>query len=273
MLVVAGVIFTIACLSGRVPATEHAATGAGAPLRGFDVVFGYQTSWLLMFGDYSRYTRSGRGAAIAVFAGLGLTALWFIPLGLYSSLIAGSSDPGVMVTTLRLGMWGGVLVVLATLTTNFVNIYMSALALKSLRPSIADRSAICIIGGIGAAISALSSTWLDQMANFTVLLAGVFVPVGGVLLAHYALGAYMPSVRTAAAARDGRPFHGADTAALYHGARGEPPAVGMWRVPGLTAWAAGAIVYYLGQTVGGTLPSLFVSICAYLVMSRRSSVS
>ena len=36
--------------------------------RGLDVVIGYQVSWILMFADYSRYTRSVRGSAVAVFA-------------------------------------------------------------------------------------------------------------------------------------------------------------------------------------------------------------
>jgi purine-cytosine permease-like protein len=31
--------------------------------RGLDVVIGYQVSWILMFADYSRYTRSARGSA------------------------------------------------------------------------------------------------------------------------------------------------------------------------------------------------------------------
>ena len=48
---------------------------------GLDVVIGYQVSWLLMFADYSRYTRSGSAAATAVFAGLALPALWLIPVG------------------------------------------------------------------------------------------------------------------------------------------------------------------------------------------------
>ena len=50
-----------------------------------------------MFGDYSRYTNRAAQAGVAVFAGLGLTALWFIPLGLVASTIAHSSDPGAMV--------------------------------------------------------------------------------------------------------------------------------------------------------------------------------
>jgi purine-cytosine permease-like protein len=249
LLGVAGAIFTIACL--RAPWPGIAATSASSRdiVRGFDVVFGYQTSWLLMFGDYSRYTKSGVRAGVAVFAGLGLTALWFIPLGLVASTVARSSDPGAMVYALGLGWWGGILVVLATLTTNFVNIYMSALALKSLRPGTADRTAVWIIGGIGAAISVLSSTWLDQMANFTLLLAGAFVPVGGLLLAHFVFS---------------RPTEAPE--ALYFDATGRPPLVGLWSFAGLSAWAIGALVFYVAQPIGGVGPSLAVSIVAYLAL-------
>jgi purine-cytosine permease-like protein len=278
MLLVAGVIFSVACASAPWPGTRMASVSAAGALRGFDVVFGYQTSWLLMFGDYSRYTRSGRRAGVAVFAGLGLTALWFIPLGWFASRIAASNDPGVMVTSLQIGVWGGVLIVMATLTTNFVNIYMSALALKSLWPETSDRTVIWIIGGIGSAISVLSSAWLDQMANFTIVLAGAFVPVGGLLLAHFAFG-QRRSVAVSLGSIDqglqvdpglGARVSCGSTDALYYGPHGEPPAIGLWRAPGLLAWAAGAVVYYVAQPIGGTLPGLAVSIAAYLTLIRRS---
>jgi purine-cytosine permease-like protein len=250
MLFVAGVIFTVACARASWPGILAPPASARQTLRGFDVVFGYQTSWLLMFGDYSRYSRSGRQAGLAALAGLGLTALWFIPLGLVASTIARSSDPGAMVEALGLGWWGAILIVLATLTTNFVNIYMSALALKSLRPATADRTAIWMIGGIGAAISVLSSTWLDQMANFTLLLAGVFVPVGGVLLAHFVFRRRSDSA-----------------SALYFGPDGEPPSVGLWSAAGMSAWVAGAIAFYTLQPLGGVAPGLAVSIAVYLAVS------
>ena len=251
LLGVAGVVFTVACVRAPWPGIAATQASTGDVLRGFDVVFGYQTSWLLMFGDYSRYSKSGRASAVAVFAGLALTALWFIPLGLVASTIARSSDPGVMVTALGLGWWGGVLVVLATLTTIFVNIYMSALALKSLRPRVPDAAAIWVIGGVGAAVSVLSSAWLDQMANFTLLLAGAFVPVGGLLLAHFVVGGRTPQA-----------------ADLYVGEDGRPPRSGLWSLPGLTAWGAGAVTFYLSQPIGGVLPSLAVSIATYLLLSR-----
>jgi NCS1 family nucleobase:cation symporter-1 len=247
----AGIAMTVACLRVDWPAPSSVSTTALGVLRGFDWPFGYQTTWLLMFADYSRYSPPGRRSAWAVFAGLGITALWFMPLGLIASVVAGSSDPGTMVFALGLGWWGGLLIVLGTLTTNFVNIYMSALALKSLRPTTGDRTAVWLIGGIGAALSVMNSVWIDQFANFIGVLAGIFVPIGGLLIAHFLI-----LKRTHAAAD------------LYPTAAGAAPRVGLWSPAGMAAWTIGAAVFYLARPIGGTLPSLVISIAIYLIAAR-----
>ncbi len=252
LLLVSGVVLTLACLRVTIPAVPAPATSAVDIFHGFDLIFGYQTTWLLMFADYSRYTRSGKQSAVATFGGLGLTALWFIPLGLIASRVAGSGDPGAMLFALGLGWWGALLVTLGTLTTNFVNIYMSALALKSLRPATSNRTAIWIIGGIGCALSVLSQTLLDQLGAFTYGLAGLFVPIGGVLVAHFLLLKRQQTV-----------------ASLYPASPGATPAVGSWSVAGMAAWVIGAAVFYVSQRIGGVLPSLAVSIGVYLLLARR----
>ena len=76
---------------------------------------------------------------MAVFLGLLLTSLWMMPLGLAAARVAGSQDPGAMMHAIGLGWAGAVLMVLATVTTNFVNIYMSGLAWKSLFPRTGDQ--------------------------------------------------------------------------------------------------------------------------------------
>jgi purine-cytosine permease-like protein len=243
---------TIACLkavSAGLPSTP-APPEPMSFLRGLDITAGYQCTWLLMFADYTRYNRSGRAASIAVFFGLALTAAWFMPLGYVAAAVAGSSDPGAMIFGLGLGWWGAALVMLATLTTNFVNIYMSALALKSLRPSIPDAAGVWFIGGVGAAISVLSSAWLARFADVTVTVAGILVPIGGILLAHFFL------LRRPVAVND-----------LYSPG-GPYRAHAGWSVAGTVAWAAGAIVFYLATSVGGTLPSLAVSIVVYVLLTR-----
>jgi purine-cytosine permease-like protein len=147
------------------------------------------------------------------------------------------------------------LVTLGTLTTTFVNIYMSALAMKSLRPSTANQAAIWMIGGIGCALSLLSQTLLDQLGTFTYGLAGVFVPIGGLLVAHFLL---LKRKQTAAS--------------LYPPSPGRAPAVGNWSIAGMAAWIVGGAVFYLSQSIGGVLRSVGVSIVVYVLLARRSKV-
>jgi purine-cytosine permease-like protein len=168
-----------------------------------------------------------------------------MPLGFIAASAAGSADPGAMIFAVGLGWWGAVLVMLATLTTNFVNIYMSALALKSLRPGTSDRTGIWLIGGIGAALSVLSSAWLTRFTDLTILLAGVLVPIGGILLAHFVI------LRRRVIVDD-----------LYR-------RTGGFSLAGALAWAAGAAVFYIAAPIGGTLPSLATAIGLYVIAARK----
>lgn len=250
MLIVA-VALTIACL--RAPAAPVAALESGMSwTRGLDVVIGYQVSWILMFADYSRYTRSVRGSAIAVFLGLALTSAWMMPLGAIAARAAGTSDPGAMLDAVGLGASGALLLTLATLTTNFVNIYMSSLAWKSLAPGTSDAVVIWSIGVIGTVLSAVPGVWLDQYANFMLVLGALLVPVGGVLVAHYYIRP--PRLDEAYIAELYNPtgtFRGISTA-------------------GVIAWAAGAAAFLAARSIGGTLPSLAVSVLVYRVLQGRA---
>ncbi|MGA7990470.1 MAG: cytosine permease [Thermoanaerobaculia bacterium] len=248
-LLAVGGILTFAFL--RLPASVTAAPGNGSmsAVRGLDVVIGYQVSWLLIFGDYPRYTRSPGKAAAAVFLGLALTSLWFFPLGFVAARAAGSTNPGAMLAAAGIGGFGAVLLAIATLTTNFVNIYMSALAWKSLVPAAKDRASVWTIGLVGAVLS-LFSGWLERYADFMLLLGGVLVPVGGVLLAHFFL------LRRPVAVRD---LYAEDGPASRHAG---------FAIPGMCGWAAGAAAYFLAGTTGGTLPALLTALVVTWALER-----
>ncbi len=247
LLALVGAALTVACV--RVPSATMSAPGDGslAWLGGLDIVVGYQVSWVLMFADYSRYTPSGKRAGIAVFLGLALTSLWLMPLGVIASRAAGSGDPGAMLQALKLGVSGAVLMTVATVTTNFVNIYMSSLALRSLVPRAGDQLTVWSTGLIAAGLSLFSGAWLDRYANFMMVLGGVLVPVGGILLARFYL------VRAAIR-----------TESLYSGA-GEFSRHRGFDVAGLLAWACGGAAYYLAGSMGRTLPALVVAVGVYLL--------
>jgi NCS1 family nucleobase:cation symporter-1 len=251
MLIVA-VALTVACL--RAPAAAIAAPRTAMSWwSGLDVVIGYQVSWILMFADYSRYTRSARGSAVAVFLGLAVTSAWMMPLGAIAARAAGTSDPGAMLDAVGLGAAGALLLTLATLTTNFVNIYMSSLAWKSLAPRASDGAVIWSIGIVGTALSAVPGVWLEQYTNFMMILGALLVPVGGVLVAHYYIR---------------RPLlDEAFITELYNPA-------GSFRgvsIAGVSAWAAGAAAFFAAGSIGGTLPALAVSVLVYRALLQTTS--
>jgi len=249
LMLLVGAALTVACLR----ATPSSIGLPPAPMswsRGLDVVVGYQVSWILMFGDYSRYTRSASGSLMAVFLALALTSAWMMPLGAIAAAAAGTGDPGAMMAAVGLGRSGAVLLTLATLTTNFVNIYMSSLAWKSLVPSARDASVVWTIGIVGAALSALPGVWLEQYTNFMIVLGGVLLPIGGILIAHY-------YIRPA-------PFDDSLISALYD----EGGQFAGFRSAGIAAWTGGAIAFFAAGPIGGTLPSLVVSVVIYVMLRR-----
>lgn len=228
---------------------QHApGTGGMSWLRGLDVVVGYQASWILMFADYSRYTPSPARAAGAVYLGLGLTSLWLMSLGALGARAFGSSDPATIVASSGLGAAGAILLALATMTTNFANIYLSALAWKSLFPASRDAASVWAIGGVGAALSAFSGAWLDRYADFVLVLGALWVPVGGVFLSRFLLT--RRPVDAAALYDAGGRYAGFDGAALL-------------------ACALGATVYALARESGGTLPALATAVLVDRLMRAR----
>jgi purine-cytosine permease-like protein len=249
LMAIAGAIFTWAALSKapadalQAPPLEHPAL-----LWGLDVVVGYQVSWLLMFADYSRYTRSARASVAAVFAGLVLPAIWLMPLGWTLARVAATDDPGTMLASAGVGWWAALLVALATVTTNFVNIYLSSLAWRTLVPNSSPSRSVWTIGLIGTALGLISSVWLTRFADLMLILGSILVPVGGVFLAHFVV------LRRAV-----------PVDLVYDKSR-----LPSFTVAGMAAWALGFVVYRVATPIGATLPALATSVFVYLVLDRQT---
>ena len=252
IMAIAGGILTYAAFT-HAPSAPQVPQAPQAPsiLWGLDVVIGYQVSWLLMFADYSRYTRSGRAAGTAVFAGLALPALWLLPVGWTLSRLADSDDPGAMLAAAGVGWWTASLITLASVTTNFVNIYLSSLAWRTLVPSSTGAGSVWTIGLLGTALGLISSGWLTQFAELMVLLGSVLVPVGGVFIAHFVV------LR--------KPI---DVVRLY-----DVAALPAFNAAGMIAWLAGFLVYKAAAPIGATLPALAASMLVYVVIRRARPAS
>ena len=247
LMVVAGAVLAWLAMGalGSVPDTPPASTLS--MWQALDLVIAYQVSWILMFADYSRYSASPTRSGLSVFASLSLTSILGMALGALLCAISGSADPGAMLAAIGSPPLGAALLAMATITTNFVNIYLSALALRSLAPRIKDLPAVLITGLVGAALSALSRSWIDGYSTFMGALGLILVPLGGVALAQF-----FPFPK------DIEPLE------LY----AETGRFTRANAAGLFAWAAGAFVYWNFQQTGATLPSLFVSFALFAAWQR-----
>ncbi len=247
LMLLVGLAITVALFgeAGRESLTRPG-TGTLGLLAGLDIVIGYQISWSLMFADYTRFQRSERRAGQAAFFGLALSSAWLMIVGAGAGLAGGGNDPTEMILGLGLPIGSLLLLALSAITTNFVNIYLSSLAVKNLWSGAPERTTVLVVGGVGVAFGALSPQLLERYAAFMGWIATFLLPIVAVTAVHYFR-------RRAAIAR--------------------PTEAPRLRTSAILAWLAGVLTYQALQRfapeVGATLPTLAVSAVGYALLSKR----
>jgi len=183
-----------------------------------DLVIALPVSWIPLVADYSRFSRSGRAAAIGTGVGYALSSAAFFLLGVLALRAYGTGAGNDVVTALLAVPAGAVaLVILASAEVDeaFANIYSTATSAQNVVPR-ADRRLLALAVGGVATVLALA---VDGGAYepFLFLIGAVFVPLAATLVVDFALsgGRY-------------------DTSA-------EAPA----RWPMLVPWVAGFVAYQL----------------------------
>lgn len=261
MLVGVGITWALFTGPGKMALT---ATGTGGVrwLAGLDIVVGYQVSWSLMFADYTRYQPDERKAGRAVALGLSLSSLWLMVIGAGAGMVGGGNSPTDMILALGLPTGALLLMALSTITTNFVNIYLSSLAVKNLWPGAPEWQTVLTMGGLGTVLGLLSPSLLDRYAGFMGWIATLLLPLLAVAIVFFfekkrdAADGETRSENGQQPRRDSRVLATA-------------PA---WRLSGLLGWIAGVLTYQvLSRTAwnwGATLPTLLVAAVVYMVARR-----
>jgi NCS1 family nucleobase:cation symporter-1 len=224
-LVLASSIYLTTYVLTTVPlSTIFGSRGTGMPFwQGVDLVIAMPISWIPLAADYTRFSRSRRAGFVGPGVGYGIAHAWFYFLGVFlilSGVARAPEDPTAFVAAV-LAIPAGLLAlgILAVDETDeaFANIYSASVSVQNALPNIGQRVLSIVIGAICTLIAVVVP--LVQYENFLLLIGAVFVPLFGVLTAHYAV------VR-----------RGYSRADLY-----EQTAVA--RPWGLVAWVAGFLTY------------------------------
>jgi putative hydroxymethylpyrimidine transporter CytX len=262
---------TVALLAtpGVWAALSKPGTGETSFWLGVDLVVALPISWFPLVADYSRLSRSRRGAFWGTGLGYFVPQAWFYSLGAALVLVRGvegdASAPIAPLLGAIAGLTAGWLALLVLLVAEtdegFANVYSTALSVQNLFPRLGQRGLIVGISGIVLVLAWLVP--LAQYESFLLLIGSAFVPLLGVVAADYFVrrrGHY-------------------DVAALYR-TTGEYWYTGGVSWPGIVTWLIGVATYLtisgvralgingVAPSLGASLPSFIVAFVLHVLLGR-----
>jgi nucleobase:cation symporter-1, NCS1 family len=238
--------------------------------QGADIVVAITVSFVPYAADYTRFSRTRRGAFLGTGIGYLIPDAWLLVLGVVLVLSRDLSDPAALPAAVVAGGAAAMLALLALLVTEtdeaFANVYSAAVSLQNVVPR-APQALLIVLVTATAVVGALVIDFVTYQ-SFLLLLGSVFVPLFAVLLADWLAA--------------GRHYS-------EHDVFGAPA----WRPGLIAAWVAGFALYqWLFPTgpawwvdlvdnlnppawgIGATVPSFLVSFAlagVVAVVSRRST--
>jgi putative hydroxymethylpyrimidine transporter CytX len=224
--------------------------------QGVDLVVAMPISWLPLVADFNRFARSSRSSFWGTVSGFAVSNVLFFSLGVLLILVLPTG--GLIDSILKIAFGAaGLALLLGDETDNaFADVYSSAISIKNILPALSTRALVAGIGGL-CLVLALTVD-LNSFQNFLLLVGSLFTPLFGVLFADYFI-----LRRRRYTDDDLYPTDGSGRS--------------RWGINpiALAAWACGIAVYLAETTyvgwLGGTLPSLAVSMVVYLVLSKAVS--
>ena len=168
-----------------------AASTTGSFWLAVDTVIAVTVSWAPLVSDYSRFSRDRRSAFYGV--GLGYLLPTLFQFGFGSVLVLSRGvDPNHPELILTAIAGGGVAATLALLALTFdetdeafANIYSGAVSTQNLFSRVPQR--VLIVGASVLATAGALAIDMRSYQRFLLLLGAVFVPLLGVLVAHWLL--------------------------------------------------------------------------------------
>lgn len=198
-------------------------------------------SWLPLIADYTRFAKSGKGAAWGSWIGYFVGSCWMYAIGLGGAIAAGNADPSAIMLAANLGIAALAIIVLATVTTTFMDAYSAGVSFTTLYGKLNEKQVALAMAVIGTGLALVAD--MENYESFLLAIGSVFAPLFAVLLTDY----FLLNNRTI-----------------------RPELGGNWGA--LAVWALGVALYYqildLKFMLGATVPVMVVTSAIYIVVGR-----
>jgi putative hydroxymethylpyrimidine transporter CytX len=198
-------------------------------------------SWLPLIADYTRFARSGRGAAWGSWLGYFVGSCWMYLIGLGVAITAGTADPAGIMLAANLGLATLGIIILATVTTTFMDAYSAGVSFTTLIPGLDEKQVAFAMTILGTVLALAFD--LEKYEEFLLAIGSVFAPLFAVLLTDY----FLRGNRTV-----------------------RPQLLANWGA--LAVWVLGVALYYqfikLEFMFGATIPVMVVTGLIYTLVGR-----
>ncbi len=156
---------------------------------GMDLVIAVTVSWVPLIADYTRFSRDRAGAFFGAGLGYFVAGTWMLVLGAVLVLTRGVSEPTELPAAVAAAGLAAALALLAITVDEideaFANVYSSAVSAQNAISAVPQQTLI-LVASVIATVAALAFD-LREYQSFLLLLGAFFVPLFGVLLAHWLL--------------------------------------------------------------------------------------
>lgn len=195
-------------------------------------------SWVPLISDYTMKGKSARGSFWGSFAGYFTGSSFMYVIGLAFAVYSGSSDPISTMAGLNLGIAALLVVILATVTTTFLDVFSAVFSTLNLLPGAGKKQLIVIYSALGTLLALFFP--MEQYQNFLYMLGSVFAPAFTVILIDYF---------------------------IYKKDRSSS----LFNIPGLISAAAGTAAYYIAigfdPVIGSSIPAMLVTGVIYMLLT------
>lgn len=193
-------------------------------------------SWLPLIADYTRFAQSDKKAAWGSGLGYFIGSCWMYIIGLAIGIISGSADPSSIMLAANLGLSAMGIIILATVTTTFMDAYSAGVSFTNLIYGLNEKYAALVMTVIGILLALVVD--MEQYEDFLLAIGSVFAPLFSILFTDY----FILRNRT-----------------IYSEMRIN------WG--GLAIWALGVVLYYqilkLDMIMGTTIPVMLITAILY----------
>ena len=142
-------------------------------------------SWLPLISDYTRFAKTKRGGAWGSWLGYFFGSCWMYMIGLGAAIVYSNPDPSTMLLAVNLGLVALGIIVLATVTTTFLDAYSAGVTLLNIFPKLNEKLVALIMTAIGTALAI--NVNIEGYESFLYAIGSVFAPLFAILLTDYFL--------------------------------------------------------------------------------------